>query len=114
MAADRIEFLQGTLDMLILRTLRQGPLHGYGISQTIRRASDTVLQLEAGSLYPALQRLELKGLISAQWEISEHNRRQRVYRLTPAGRKILKSEMSRWEDFVRAVSRVLYPQAAEE
>jgi PadR family transcriptional regulator, regulatory protein PadR len=100
--------------MLVLRTLAAGPLHGYGIAQAIRRNSETAFAVEAGSLYPSLQRLELKGLIAAKWEISERNRRARVYRLTPAGRKALAAEVSRWEDFVRAIGLVLHPQAAKE
>ena len=114
MAHDRIEFLQGTLDMLMLRTLLLGPLHGYGIAQALRRTSEAAFQLEAGSLYPALQRLELKVLISAKWEVSDRNRRQRIYRLNPAGRKRLRTEISRWEDFVHAVTRVLHPRPSEE
>ena len=106
--------LHGTLDMLVLRTLSTGPLHGYGIAQAIRRTSETAFAVEAGSLYPSLQRLELKGLIAAKWEISERNRRARVYRLTPGGRKALAVEVSRWEDFVRAVGLVLNPQTAKE
>jgi len=111
---DRMEFLQGTLDMLVLRTLALGPLHGYGIAQAIRQSSDTAFQVEAGSLYPSLQRLELQGLISARWEISDRNRRARTYTLTAKGRKRLTEEVARWEDFVRAVGLVLNPRPAEE
>ena len=111
---DRMEFLQGTLDMLVLRTLALGPLHGYGIAQSIRQNSETALAVEAGSLYPSLQRLELQGLINARWEISERNRRARVYRLTPQGRKRLEVEVSRWNEFVRAVGMVLNPGTGEE
>jgi transcriptional regulator len=110
----RVEFMQGTLDMLILRTLTLGPLHGYGIGQAIRQTTESALSVEAGSLYPALQRLELQGLVSAKWEVSERNQRTRIYRLTPAGRKRLQSEVSKWEDYVRAVSLVLYPKSVEE
>jgi transcriptional regulator len=114
MKGSRIEFLQGTLDMLILRTLALGPLHGYGIAQAIRSSTEEALQVEAGSLYPALQRLELQGVVSAKWEMSERNQRTRIYRLTPAGRKRLHAEVSRWESFVQAVSMVLNPKTAEE
>ena len=100
--------------MLVLRTLAAGPLHGYGIAQTIRRLTEDAIQPEAGSLYPALQRLELQGLVSAAWESGQGKRRLRVYRLTPAGRDRLRAEVSRWEDFVRAVSRVLAPHPMEE
>jgi PadR family transcriptional regulator PadR len=109
-----VEFLQGTLDMLILRTLKLGPLHGYGIAKAIRFNSDTALQIEAGSLYPALQRLELQGLVQAKWETSGRKRPIRNYKLTPAGRKRLLAEVSRWEDFVRAVTRVLNPKPVQE
>ena len=109
-----MEFLQGTLDMLVLRTLLAGPLHGYGIAQAIRRSTEEAIQVEAGSLYPAMQRLELQGLVSAKWEAGQGKRRLRVYRLTPEGRKRLHSEIGKWEDFVRAVSRVLNPRTSQE
>jgi PadR family transcriptional regulator len=109
-----MEFLQGTLEMLILRTLVFGPKHGYAIAQFIRQMSNEVLLAEAGSLYPALQRLELQGFIAAKWEMSEHNRRVRHYRLTPAGRAQLSSSMSRWEEFVSAIGSVLKPAKAED
>jgi transcriptional regulator len=109
-----MDFLQGTLDMLVLRTLEAGPLHGYGIAQTIKRLTDEAIQPEAGSLYPALQRLELQELVSAKWEDGKGKRRMRVYRLTLAGRKRLHSDVSQWEGFVRAVTRVLHPAPAEE
>jgi transcriptional regulator len=114
MKGSRIEFVQGTLDMLILRTLALGPLHGYGIAQAIRRTTDSAIQVEAGSLYPALQRLELQGLLAAKWEVSGSARRLRIYRLTPAGRKRLGAEVSRWEDFVKAVALVLHPKTVAE
>lgn len=95
---ERMEFLQGTLEMLILRTLVFGPKHGYGIAQFIRQMSNSVLLAEAGSLYPALQRLEMQGLITAKWEMSDSNRRVRHYRLTAAGRARLSSSMSRWDE----------------
>jgi PadR family transcriptional regulator, regulatory protein PadR len=110
----RLEFLQGTLDMLILRTLLLGPLHGYGIARAIRMTTDDAIQVEAGSLYPALQRLELKGLLSAKWDVSGRGQRTRVYRLTAAGRKRLRVEVSRWESFTHAVAQVLNRRTAEE
>lgn len=102
-----MEPLYGVLDLLVLRTLLLSPLHGYGIAAAIRASSSDALNIEFGSLYPALKRLELKGWIAAKWEVSEHNRRARVYRLTPAGRKRLHQETNEWSDFVRAVGRVL-------
>lgn len=114
MKRSRLEFLQGTLDMLVLRTLLLGPLHGYGIAQAIRQNTESAIQVEAGSLYPALQRLELQGWVAAKWDVSERNQRTRIYRLTPAGRKRLNEEVSRWESFVQAVSMVLNPKPAEE
>ena len=100
--------LQGSLDLLVLKTLSQrGELHGYGIVLHIQHASDALLRVEEGSLYPALKRLELKGWISAKWETSERNRRARVYKLTPAGRKQLRQEHSKWAEFVAAVSHVM-------
>jgi PadR family transcriptional regulator PadR len=110
---ERLEFLQGTLEILILRTLLFGPRHGYAIAQYIRETSDDALTVEAGSLYPALQRMELQKLITAKWEISETNRKARYYRLTPAGRKRLETSISRWDDFVRAMSLVLQPVKGE-
>lgn len=111
---ERLEFLQGTLEMLILRTLLFGPKHGYGIAQSIRQTSNDALSAEAGSLYPALQRLELQKLIAAKWEVSENNRRVRHYRLTAAGRAKLRATVSRWDEFVGAVASVLNPAANEE
>jgi transcriptional regulator len=108
-----MEPLYGVLDLLILRTLLFGPLHGYAIAGAIRDNSGDRLNIEFGSLYPALKRLELKGWINAKWETSEHNRRAKVYRLTPAGRKRLNQETSEWADFVRAVSGVLKPAPGE-
>ena len=95
--------------MLVLRTLLLGPLHGYGIAKAIRATSSEALDIEFGSLYPALKRLELKGWIAAKWETSEHNRPAKVYRLTPTGRKHLRQEHSKWTEFVAAVSRVMEP-----
>jgi transcriptional regulator len=108
-----MEPLYGVLDLLILRTLLFGPLHGYAIAGAIRDNSGDRLNIEFGSLYPAIKRLELKGWISGKWETSEHNRRAKVYRLTPEGRKRLRQETSEWADFVRAVAGVLKPTSGE-
>jgi PadR family transcriptional regulator PadR len=104
-----MDLLQGTLDMLVLRTLGLAPLHGYGIAKALRSNSSEALTIEFGSLYPALKRLELKGWITAKWETSEHNRRAKFYRLTPAGRKHLQREHSKWAEFVSAVGQVMGP-----
>src|SRR6476469_11265313 len=104
-----MEILQGTLDMLVLKTLLLEPLHGYGIAKAIRSTSGEALDIEFGSLYPALKRLELKGWIAARWETSDFNRRAKFYRLTPAGRKQLRSEHSKWAEFVSAVGQVMGP-----
>src|SRR5512140_3150438 len=93
---NRIELLQGTLDLLILQTLQWGPQHGYGISQAVRAGSGEVLRVDTGSLYPALHRLERQGWIAAEWRVSENKQRVRVYHLTAAGKKQLRSERSRW------------------
>lgn len=95
--------------MLVLRTLVLAPLHGYGIAKAIRSNSSEALDIEFGSLYPALKRLELKGWIGAKWEMSEHNRRAKYYRLTPEGRKQLQREHSKWADFVSAVGQIMGP-----
>jgi PadR family transcriptional regulator, regulatory protein PadR len=108
-----MDLLQGTLDMLVLRTLVFGPLHGYAIAKAIRSSSNEALGIEFGSLYPALKRLELKGWVASKWETSEHNRRAKCYRLTPAGRKQLAKEHSKWSDFVNAVARVMGPNPGE-
>src|SRR5271166_4568816 len=108
------EMLQGTLDLLILQTLVLGPAHGHTIAYAIEHRSADVLQVEHGSLYPALHRLEDRGWIAAFWGTSENNRRARYYRLTPAGRKQLAQQTSRWEELVRAVNRVLRPAQEEE
>src|SRR6266852_201644 len=105
----RVELLQGTLDLLILRTLLAGSAHGHAIAKHIQRTSEELLQVETGSLYPALHRLEAKGWIAASWDISEKGKRARFYRLTPLGRKQLASERSRWEAFSRAMGLVLTP-----
>jgi transcriptional regulator len=104
-----MDLLQGTLDMLVLRTLRAGALHGYGIAKSIRALSEDALEIEFGSLYPALKRLEAKGWIASAWETSDRNRRAKFYRLTPGGRKQLAREHSKWADFVSAVGRVMGP-----
>src|SRR5579883_2920459 len=112
-SSSRIELLQGTLDMLILRTLLFGPAHGHEIAKHIQRTTEDVLQVEHGSLYPALHRLERKGWISAKWEIAkDRNREFKYYRLTPAGRKQLATEHSKWKLLVASIGRVMEP--AEE
>ena len=103
----RPELRPGTLDMLILKTLTRGPMHGYGIAQSIKRISDDVLTVEEGSLYPALQRLLLQGWVKAEWKKTETNRRARYYTLTPAGRKQLGQEVSQFEQMIAAIGRVL-------
>lgn len=103
----RVDLLQGTLDMLILRTLQWGPQHGHGVGQAIRRSSSDLLQIERGSLYPALHRLEAQRLIAAEWKTSELNRRAKYYRLTPLGRKQLASEQSKWKQLVKTIARVM-------
>lgn len=95
--------------MMVLKTLVLGPLHGYGIAKAIRTQSSEALDIEFGSLYPALKRLELKGWIAAKWETSDRNRRAKYYRLTPAGKKRLQEEHSKWTDFVAAVAKVMDP-----
>src|SRR5215217_5158203 len=107
---DRIELLQGTLDLLVLQTLRWGPRHGYGISQAIRVNSGDVLRVDTGSLYPALHRLERRGWVSSEWKVSDNSQRVKAYRLTPAGKKQLVSERSRWERLSEAIARALSPQ----
>ena len=110
----RVELLQGTLDMIILQTLRWGPRHGYGIAQMIRATSREALRVETGSLYPALQRLEKQGWISADWDVSENGQRVRVYRLTAAGRKQLQAERSRWQQLSSAIARIMTEPRASE
>ena len=105
----RIELLQGTLDFIILQTLRWGPRHGYGIALMIRASSDDVLQVETGSLYPALHRLARKKWIAADWDVSENGQRVRVYTLTAAGRKQLAVERNKWEALSRAIAGVMRP-----
>jgi len=101
--------VQGTLDLLILQTLSAGPAHGHTIAHSIERRSEDVLQVEHGSLYPALHRLEDRGWIAAFWGTSENNRRARYYRLTPAGRKQLLAQTNRWDQLVAAIGRILRP-----
>jgi PadR family transcriptional regulator, regulatory protein PadR len=106
---DRIELMQGTLDMLVLRTLQWGPQHGHGIGQAIRLSSDDALQIEHGSLYPALHRLEKQGWLKSEWKASEANRRAKYYSLTPAGKKQLAIEESKWSKLVATIARVMKP-----
>ena len=108
-----MEPLYGVLDMLVLRTLMFGPMHGYGIASAIRDSSGEALKIEFGSLYPALKRLELKGWIVSKWELSERNRRAKVYRLTPAGRKQLRAEKTEWANFLSAVALIMKPTSEE-
>jgi PadR family transcriptional regulator PadR len=103
------EMLQGTLDLLVLRTLVLGPAHGHTIAHAIERRSEDVLQIEHGSLYPALHRLEDRGWIASFWGTSENNRKAKYYRLTPAGRKQLATQTARWEQIARAIGRILNP-----
>ena len=106
---NKIEILQGTLDLLILQTLQWGPQHGYGISQHIRANSGDVLSVDTGSLYPALHRLERQKWISSEWKMSENNQRVKVYQLTSTGKKQLANERSRWEQFTDAIAGILNP-----
>src|SRR5271154_1760324 len=101
---NKVELVYGTLDMLVLRTLRWGPTHGHGIAKSIERTSEDALKVEHGSLYPALQRLLQEEWVTAEWGVSENKQRARYYRLTPSGRRKLAAETSRWEQFVRAIS----------
>jgi transcriptional regulator len=110
--AAKTDLLPGTLDMLILRTLATRVQHGYGIAQHIRQLSDDVLNVEEGSLYPALQRLQVRGLIKSEWGHSANGRRARYYRLTPAGRKQLGIELSRFERLLKAITQVIHPSEA--
>ena len=110
----RLELLQGTLDMLILRTLQWGPQHGHGIGQAIRRQSDDLLKVETGSLYPALHRLVKRGWLKAEWGVSEANQRAKYYRLTPVGKTQLLRERDRWSQLVNAIGRVLDPEPAKD
>ena len=109
----RVELLRGTLDLLILRTLLPGPSHGHAVAKHIQRTSEDLLQVETGSLYPALYRLEAKGWIAASWAQSEKGKRARYYRITPLGRKHLISEQSKWDAFARAMGLLLKPLGEE-
>jgi PadR family transcriptional regulator, regulatory protein PadR len=109
----RVELLQGTLDVLILRTLIAGPTHGHAIAKHIQRTSEEVLQVETGSLYPALHRLEAKGWIAASWELSDKGKRAKYYRLTSLGRRKLVTEQSKWQTFARAMGLILNPADKE-
>ena len=109
----RVELLRGTLDLMILRTLLPGPSHGHAIAKHIQRTTEDLLQVETGSLYPALYRLEANGLIVASWEKSDKGKRARYYKLTPKGRKQLAAEHSKWDAFVRAMASLLKPTGEE-
>src|ERR1700690_2874755 len=106
---EKLDLLQGTLDLLILRTLLGGAAHGHAIAKRIQRTSEELLQVETGSLYPALHRLEAKGWIAASWELSDKGKRARFYRLTRLGRKQLAAEQSKWQSFSRAMGLILNP-----
>jgi len=107
------DLLQGTLDMLILRTLLFGPMHGHAIATSIERNSEDVLRIDHGSLYPALNRLILRGWISSAWGVSKNNRRAKFYRLTAAGRRQLNAETSKWERLIRAITRIMQRSSEE-
>jgi transcriptional regulator len=107
MARPSVDLLQGTLDVLVLKTLSWGPMHGYGIARWLQQVTDDVLRIEEGSLYPALHRLERKGWVASEWGLSQNNRRAKYYKLTTEGRKQLRAEASTWSVFSQAVSRVL-------
>jgi transcriptional regulator len=110
----RLDLLQGTLDMLILRILQWGPQHGHGIGQAIRAQSDDLLKVETGSLYPAMHRLERRGWLSSEWGVSDANQRAKYYRLTAAGKAQLTRERDRWSQLVDAIGRVMNPVAASK
>jgi len=115
--SSKLEFLRGTLDVLILKALVWGSLHGYAITSLIRRQTDDALVVEEGTLYPALWRLESKGLVESEWGLSENNRKAKFYSLTPLGRRHLRDEVKTWEAYARAVAKVLgatQPPAPEE
>jgi PadR family transcriptional regulator, regulatory protein PadR len=113
-ATSRMELLQGTLDFIVLQALRWGPCHGYGLVQLIRSQSGNVLQVETGSLYPALQRLVRRGAISTEWGMSDNDRRVRMYRLTAKGRTRLAAERSRWEQLSQGIAGLMLPPARED
>ena len=108
-SASRVELLQGTLDLLILRTLLPGKAHGHAIAKHIQRTSEDLLKVETGSLYPALHRLEARGWVAAAWELAETGKRAKYYRLTAHGRKQLQAEQTKWETFARAMGLILQP-----
>ena len=110
----RLDLLQGTLDMLILRTLQWGSQHGHGIGQTIRTQSDELLKVETGSLYPALHRLEKRGWLTSKWGVSEANQRAKYYELTTAGKAQLVREQDRWSQLVTAIGRIMQPASGKE
>jgi len=112
-APARVELLQGTLDVLILRTLISGPMHGHAIAKHIQRTSENLLQIETGSLYPCVHRLEAKGWIAASWEVSDKGKRAKYYRLTALGRRQLVAEQSKWKAFARAMGLILDPARQE-
>ena len=112
-ATSRVELLQGTLDLLILRTLISGPMHGHAISKHIQRTSENLLQVETGSLYPCVHRIEAKGWIAASWQLSDKGKRAKYYRLTALGRKQLFAEQSKWRSFARAMKLILDPAGQE-
>src|SRR3979409_2123132 len=107
MPRDNVDLLQGTLDVLVLKTLATGPMHGWGIAQRIQQVSQEVLRVNQGSLYPALHRLEGEGWIAAEWGASENNRKAKYYRLTPAGQRQLEAETENWKRLAEAIGRVL-------
>ena len=109
MGKDKMDLLQGTLDLLILKALKLGPMHGFGISVLIRQMSEDILRVEQGSLYPALYRLERQGWIESEWGVSDNNRKAKFYKLTPAGRKQLAEETSNWEKLSRAINLIVKP-----
>ncbi|NQW04915.1 MAG: PadR family transcriptional regulator [Acidobacteria bacterium] len=110
----RLDLLQGTLDMLILRTLQWGPQHGHGIAQAIRAQSDDLLKVETGSLYPALHRLEKRGWLTSEWDVSPANQRAKFYRLSAAGKVQLSRESDRWSQMVSAIGRIMNPEQATD
>ena len=107
MTAPTVDLLQGTLDVLVLKALSWGPLHGYGVARWLQQTTDDVLSIEEGSLYPALHRMERRGWVGSEWGLSENNRRAKYYKLTADGRRQLRAELSTWSVFSEAVSKVL-------
>jgi len=110
---ERFELMQGTLDMLVLKTLRLGPMHGHGIACAIEQTSEDLLRVDHGSLYPALQRLQQEGWITAEWGVSANNRKAKFYSLTRGGREHLRKEASRWEKLSRAIALIMKPAGQE-